>query len=86
MPNHKQAEKRDRQRSKRRLANRFVIGQMRTVIGKARTAIEAKSDDRDKWVQAAIKSIDRAVSKGALKRNTGSRYVSRLVRAAAKNA
>lgn len=85
MPNHKSAEKRDRQRSKRRLANRFVIGAMRTCVSKARAAIEAKADDRDKLIKAAISSIDRAVSKGALKRNTASRYVSRLVRAAAKS-
>ena len=84
MPNHKSAEKRDRQRVKRRLANRFVIGRMRTAISKARAAIEAGAENRDKLVAEAVVFIDRAVSKGSLKRNTASRYVSRLVRAARK--
>lgn len=84
MPNHKSAEKRDRQRSKRRLANRFVIGRMRTAIQKARDAIATGAENRDKLVAQAVSYIDKAVSKGSLKRNTGSRYISRLIKAAGK--
>lgn len=80
MPNHKSAEKRDRQRAKRRLANRMLIGRMRTAITKARAAIDTGSEERETLVQQAVKFIDKAVSKGAVKRNAGSRYVSRLVR------
>ncbi|MCG8419398.1 MAG: 30S ribosomal protein S20 [Proteobacteria bacterium] len=80
MPNHKSAEKRDRQRKKRRLANRAVVGRMRTVIKLARAAVDQKNPEADKLIKQAVSYIDQAVSKGALKRNTGSRYISRLVR------
>lgn len=80
MPNHKSAEKRDRQREKRRLANRAVLGRMRTAIRKARSAIDGKSPEATGLVQQAVSYIDQAVTKGALKRNTASRYISRLVR------
>lgn len=86
MPNHKSAEKRDRQRSKRRLANRFIIGRMRTAIGKAREAIDSGAENRDKLIAEAVTYIDKAVSKGSLKRNTGSRYISRLIKASNKSA
>ena len=85
MPNHKSAEKRDRQREKRRLANRYIVGRMRTAIGKARAAIETNAENKGKLLAEAVSYIDKAVSKGALKRNTGSRYISRLVRSASKN-
>lgn len=80
MPNHKSAEKRDRQREKRRLRNRLSLGQMRTAIRKARAAIDAGAKDAPKLVQQATALIDRAVTKGALQRRTASRYISRLVR------
>jgi small subunit ribosomal protein S20 len=80
VPNHKSAEKRDRQRIKRRLANRMLLGRMRTAISKARTAIDAGSDECESLVKLAVQFIDKAVTKGAVKRNTGSRYVSRLSR------
>ncbi len=79
MANSKSAEKRDRQRETRRLKNRAALGSMRTALKKARTAISEKSSDTDKLVTAAISKIDRAVSKGTIKRNTGSRYISRLM-------
>lgn len=85
MPNHKSAEKRDRQRSKRRLANRFIIGRMRTAIARAREAVDSGAEDRHKLVAQAVSYIDKAVSKGTLKRNTGSRYIARLVRASHKS-
>ncbi len=86
MPNHKSAEKRDRQREKRRLANRAVLGRMRTAIKFAREAIDEKSPKAEELVKQAISFIDKAVSKGALKRNSASRYISRLVRRTKKAA
>ncbi|WP_428262911.1 30S ribosomal protein S20 [Haliangium sp.] len=82
MPNHKSAEKRDRQRDKRRLRNRLVVGRMRTAVKKARTALEQNAPERDKLLKSAVSLIDKAVTKGALKRNTASRYISRLVKRA----
>lgn len=78
MPNHKSAEKRTRQIQKRRLRNRLVMGRMRSALKKARAAIEQKAPEADKLLKEAVVVIDKAVSKGVLRRNSGSRYISRL--------
>jgi small subunit ribosomal protein S20 len=78
VPNHKSAEKRTRQIQKRRLRNRLVMGRMRSALKKARTAIEQKAPEADKLLKEAVVIIDKAVSKGVLRRNSGSRYISRL--------
>lgn len=78
MANNKSAIKRVRQIEKRRLRNRLVVGSMRTALRKARTAIDAKADDTSSLLRAANSAVDKAVSKGAIKRTTGSRYIARL--------
>ncbi len=78
MPNHKSAVKRVKQRENRRVRNRLVIGSMRSALKKARAAIEQKAPEAQKLLQEAVVVIDKAVTKGALTRNTGSRYISRL--------
>ena len=78
MANNKSAIKRIRQIEKRRLRNRLVIGSMRTALKKARTAVETSADDAAALVRAATSAVDKAVSKGAVKRTTGSRYIARL--------
>lgn len=80
MPNHKSAEKRDRQREKRRIRNRLTLGAMRSAIKNARTAIDSATPEAPALVKQAVGLIDRAVSKGTLKRRTASRYISRLSR------
>ncbi len=82
MPNHKSAEKRDRQRETRRLRNRLVLGNMRTALRSAKTAVASKAPEAQELVKKAVSLIDRAVTKGALKRGTASRYISRLTRKA----
>jgi small subunit ribosomal protein S20 len=47
-------------------------------VKKARTAVDAKANDAQALVKSAVSIIDSAVTKGILKRNTASRYVSRL--------
>jgi small subunit ribosomal protein S20 len=79
MANTKQAEKRYRQNEKRRLRNRVVLGAMRSAMKKARVALDSKSGSAAELVKTAISQIDRAVQKGVLKRQTGSRLVSRIV-------
>lgn len=81
MPNSKQAAKRNRQRDRRRLNNRLVLGAMRTQIKRARAAITEGAPDVAERIKSAVSAIDRAVTKGSLKRRTASRYISRLVRA-----
>jgi len=82
VPNHKSAEKRNRQRTKRRLRNRIALGQMRTALKEARAALGNKEAEAPELVRKAISFIDRAVTKGAVKRRTASRYISRLTRTA----
>jgi small subunit ribosomal protein S20 len=81
--NNKSALKRIRQVSSRRLRNRNILGSMRTAIKVARSAVDAGENNASDLIRAAVSQIDRAVSKGALKRNTGSRLISRLSRRAA---
>jgi len=76
--NNKSAIKRIRQNDKARLRNRLVMVSMRTAIKKARAAVDTSADNAAELIKAASSSIDRAVSKGALKRTTASRYISRL--------
>ena len=78
MANNKSAIKRIRQNDKARLRNRLVMVSMRTAIKKARAAVDTSADNAAELIKAASSSIDRAVSKGALKRTTASRYSSRL--------
>lgn len=84
MANNKSAIKRNRQRDKRRLRNRTVLGAMRTAVKNARNAIETGDGDKNALVRAAVTRIDQAVTKGALTRRTGSRYISRLMTRAAR--
>jgi small subunit ribosomal protein S20 len=76
--NIKSAEKKNRQMIKNRTRNRGVMSNLRTAVKKARTAVDAKAGDAADLVKDAISTINKAVSKGVLKRETASRYVSRL--------
>lgn len=82
MANHKSAEKRNRQRVKRRQHTLNFIGPMRTLMKRVRKALAdrdvaaAKND-----LASAVKAIGRAASSGVIHRNTASRYVSRLTKA-----
>lgn len=84
MANNKSAEKRDRQKQKRRLRNRLTLGGLRGALKSARAAMVAKTPEADALVKRATSLIDRAVTKGALPRRTASRYISRLTKAAHK--
>jgi small subunit ribosomal protein S20 len=79
MPNHKSAEKRQRQNEKRRLVNRNNRGRLRTGIKKLRAALGG--DDAgavQTLLPETISLIDKAVQKGVLHRNAAARYKSRL--------
>jgi small subunit ribosomal protein S20 len=51
---------------------------MRSALKKARAAIEQKTPEAEKLLKEAVVVIDKAVSKGVIPRNSGSRYISRL--------
>jgi small subunit ribosomal protein S20 len=72
------AEKQNRKMIKHRARNRAAMATLRTAVKSARAAVDTKAGDAADTVKTAIAIIDSAVSKGILKRQTASRYVSRL--------
>lgn len=81
MANIKSAIKRNKQNEKRRLRNRVFRGNARTQVKKARMAIEvgAKADAKAA-VEEAIRSLDKAASKGVIHKNNAARRKSRLMK------
>ena len=78
MANIASAEKQNRKMIKHRARNRAAMGTIRTAVKSARAAVDNKAADAADTVKTAIAIIDSAVTKGILKRQTASRYVSRL--------
>ncbi len=79
MPNHKSAEKRQRQNEKRRSINRNNRGRVRTGIKKLRAALGAGDAEQvQELLPQTVSLIDKAVQKGVLHRNAAARYKSRL--------
>jgi len=72
------AQKQNRKMIRHRARNRAAMGAIRTAVKSARAAVDEKNGDAPKLVKKAIATIDSAVTKGILKRNTASRYISRL--------
>lgn len=79
MAQHKSAEKRARQTLKRTAVNRARKSRVRTAVRDVEDAL-AKGDaaKAKAALQKAQPELDRAVSKGVLKKNTVSRKLSRL--------
>jgi small subunit ribosomal protein S20 len=84
LADHPSVEKRHRQSVKRRTRNIEAKSRLRTLIKKTRSAIESKDGAAvSAQLRAVNKALGKAVSKGLVKRNTASRWLSRLSRAAA---
>jgi small subunit ribosomal protein S20 len=85
MANHASADKRNRQRITRTARNRSSRANVRTIVKKARTAIEggdaAKAKDP---VLTAAKALAKAASKGTVNKKTASRVTSRISAALSK--
>lgn len=82
---HHSAIKRHRQSLKRRQRNSEAKSRIKTLIKKARQAIGAKDVEHISMrVRQVNKALGKAVSKGILKKNTASRWLSRLSRSAAQ--
>ena len=59
--------------------NKSIKSRVKTFVKKVLTAVEAKNVDEAKAaLQVAYKELDKAVTKGVLKKNTASRKKSRL--------
>ncbi|RMG98679.1 MAG: 30S ribosomal protein S20 [Deltaproteobacteria bacterium] len=85
MANHKSAEKRNRQRIKRRARNQYRISTLRTYVKRVRRALaDGDLAAAEATLPKAISAIGKAATKGAIHRNTASRYVSRITAAVAK--
>lgn len=82
---HHSAIKRHRQSLKRRRRNSEAKSRIKTLIKKARRAIGAKDVEHVALhLRQVNKALGKAVSKGILKKNTASRWMSRLSRSAAQ--
>jgi small subunit ribosomal protein S20 len=76
--NIRSAQKQNRKMIKHRARNRAAMAGLRTAVKSARTAVDGKTATAPDLVKKAVSIIDSAVTKGILKRETASRYVSRL--------
>jgi small subunit ribosomal protein S20 len=81
MANHKSAEKRVRQNTKRNEINRSNRSKLRTQIKSLRSAL-AGSDKKlsQELLNPTVSLIDKAVNKGLIHKNTAARHKSRLTK------
>ena len=80
MANTPSALKRMKQNERRRLRNRGVRSKVRTAVKTARTALGAAATDAREAVAEAIRTLDKAVTKGVIHHNTAARKKSTLAR------
>ncbi|MGB7203306.1 MAG: 30S ribosomal protein S20 [Pyrinomonadaceae bacterium] len=81
MANHKSAEKRVRQNTKRNEINRSNRSALRTSIKKLRAAVAGLDKKAStELLTPTISLIDKAVNKGILHKNTAARHKSRLTK------
>jgi small subunit ribosomal protein S20 len=79
MANHFSALKRARQTTKRTENNRSNTSQLRTALRKLRQTLQTGDAKQAKAAFGdTVSMIDKAVKKGVIHKNTGSRYKSRL--------
>ena len=79
MANIASAEKKNRQRLKRRARNLYHLTTMRSSVKKVRNALEEKNGTvAQSALVAAIKIVDKAAQKGVINKKTAARTKSRL--------
>jgi small subunit ribosomal protein S20 len=79
MPNHKSAEKRDRQNARRKEVNTANRTRLRTTIKRLRAALAAgNAQEAQQLLPQTVSIIDKSVQKGVLHRNTAARHKARL--------
>jgi small subunit ribosomal protein S20 len=86
LANTRSAEKRNRQAQKRRARNVQVRTGLKSAVKKAREAVAQGDASAPDAVRAALRTLDRAASKGIIHKNAASRRIGRLAKAAAKAA
>lgn len=80
MANTRSARKRIKTSEKRRLRNRAVRSQVRSQVKTARAVEPTQGAEGRAAIQDAIRSLDKAVSRGVIHRNTAARRKSALAR------
>ena len=78
MDRHPQQIKRERQDKKRRASNIAQMSKLKTAIKKVTSATDHEKAEVD--YRTAVKQIDKAASKGLIKKNTAARRKSRITR------
>ena len=78
MDRHPQQIKRERQDKKRRASNIAQMSKLKTAIKKVTLATNSEKAEVD--YREAVKQIDKAASKGLIKKNTAARRKSRITR------
>tara|TARA_B100001179_G_scaffold106905_1_gene76108 strand:- start:97 stop:354 length:258 start_codon:yes stop_codon:yes gene_type:complete len=76
MDRHPQQIKRERQDKKRRASNIAQMSKLKTAIKKVTSATDHEKAEVD--YRVAVKQIDKAASKGLIKKNTAARRKSRI--------
>jgi len=79
--NVQSAEKRNRQRLRRRQRHLSHLTKVRGQVKRVNALLAAKDAKAGEALKAAIKAIDKAAQKGVLKKETASRKISRLTKA-----
>ncbi len=81
MAHHPSAVRQHRRSVRRTAINKSNKSTLRTQIKRLRTMIESKDkENAKKLLPEVFSTIDRTVKKGAIHKNTGARYKSRLSR------
>lgn len=81
MANIKSAIKRAKKAKVRTMRNRTIKSTVKTIIKRFEEAVEAKNVDEAKVIlQTAVKTIDKAASKGILHKNNAANKKSRLTK------
>lgn len=78
MPNIKSAKKRVKVAAVKTQRNKARKSELRTLIKKANIAVEAKAENSQETVAAAVKKLDQAAAKGLIHKNTAARKKSAL--------
>jgi small subunit ribosomal protein S20 len=79
MATHKSADKRHRQSLKRQARNTALKARLRTIVKKARLALDGSDvAEAETRVAEATRALDKAVGKGALHRNNAARKIARM--------
>jgi small subunit ribosomal protein S20 len=78
MPNLQSAKKELRKGNRRAVQNATVSQEIKKMVKGSRRAIDAKTTEATEMVKKTIKTLDKAVKKKVIKKNTASRKKSRL--------